>query len=388
MTRYTCVRIGLALLLAGIGSAQTPAPTPATEPAAAPSTPAWSAGPIDFSGLVDGYYSWNNNHPASKNNTWRNFDAKANQFSLNMAKFTMEHSADPVGFRLELAAGRAMDIFHATEPAGPEVYKHLFQAYLSVKPEGWRGLQFDFGKFVTSAGAEPTETHLNWNYSRSLLFANGPYYHFGLRTTVPIGNHFTGGFQLVNGWNNVEDNNSPKTAGFTAAFTSGKFSISQVYYVGNEKTDTAFDEDIASPIKIRAPGARHFSDTVIGINTAGNASLLLNFDYGVDKVPGGRSAKFYGYSIAGRVLGGEHFALSPRFDWYKDRDGFITTVAQTMKEFTLTADWKWAEGFLSRFEYRRDWSDQPFYDRGNGIANAREMNTLLAGFVVYFGPRR
>jgi hypothetical protein len=53
---------------------------------------------------VDGYYSWNNNHPASKNNTWRNFDAKANQFSLNMAKLTMEHGADPVGFRFELAA--------------------------------------------------------------------------------------------------------------------------------------------------------------------------------------------------------------------------------------------------------------------------------------------
>lgn len=31
----------------------------------------------------------------------------------------------------------------------------------------------DFGKFYTSAGAELTETHLNWNYSRSLIYANG-----------------------------------------------------------------------------------------------------------------------------------------------------------------------------------------------------------------------
>jgi hypothetical protein len=29
-----------------------------------------------------------------------------------------------------------------------------------------------------------------------------------------------------------------------------------------------------------------------------------------------------------------------------------------------------------------------FYDRGQRHCNAREMNTLLAGFVVYFGPRR
>ena len=64
----------------------------------------------------------------------------------------------------------------------------------------------------------------------------------------------------------------------------------------------------------------------------------------MDKNPDGRNNTFYGYSIAMRALGGEHFALSPRFDWYKDRDGFITTVPQTMREFTITADWKWAEG--------------------------------------------
>src|SRR3954469_17977577 len=112
-----CVRPGFALLVAAFASAQTTAPAPEQAPPAS-STPTWSAGPIDFSGTVDGYYSLNFNHPASKNNTLRNFDAKANQFSMNLAKLTMEHSADPIGFKFELAAGRAMEIFHATEPAG------------------------------------------------------------------------------------------------------------------------------------------------------------------------------------------------------------------------------------------------------------------------------
>lgn len=381
MNRTTCARFGIALLFASLVQAQTPPPTPAPEPAPS-STPAWSAGPIDFSGLVDGYYSLNFNHPASKNNTWRNFDAKANQFSLNMAKLTMEHSADPVGFKFELATGRAMEIFHATEPAGIEVYKNVLQAYVSLKPKNMGGTQFDFGKFVTSAGAEVTETHLNWNYSRALLFANGPYYHFGLRTAVPVSKNFTAGFQLINGWNNVEDNNSAKTIGLTGSFTTSKFVWGNNYYVGNEKTDTL------GGVKIQAPGIRHFYDTVMVFNPAGKASALVNFDYGMDKNPGGRSNVFYGYSVAGRVLGGDHFAFSPRFDWYHDRDGFITTVAQKMKEFTLTADWKWTEGFLSRFEYRRDWSNQPFYDHGNDVMNSKSMNTLLAGFVVYFGPTR
>jgi hypothetical protein len=380
MSCSTCVlRLSFGLLLAGMLSAQTTTSAPDPAPSA---TPTWSAGPIDFSGLVDGYYSLNFNHPVTKNNNWRNFDAKANQFSLNFAKLTMEHTADPVGFKFELAAGRAMEIFHATEPGGSEVYKHILQAYVSLKPTNWHGVQVDFGKFVTSAGAEVTETHLNWNYSRSLLFANGPYYHFGLRTTAPLSKNFTAGVQLVNGWNNVEENNAAKTVGFTTAFTGSKLTWANTYYVGNEKIDTL------GGVKIKAPGTRHFFDTVVGLNPNGKVSGLFNFDYGQDNVPSGSDSKFYGFSAAMRVLGGSKFAVSPRYDWYKDPDGFITAVAQTMQEFTITADYKLLEGFLSRFEYRRDWSNQPFFDRGNQAASAKSMNTLLAGVMVYFGPKR
>jgi len=49
---------------------------PAQEPAPAPGPPTWSVGPIDFSGLVDGYYSFNSNHPASQVNQLYNFNDK------------------------------------------------------------------------------------------------------------------------------------------------------------------------------------------------------------------------------------------------------------------------------------------------------------------------
>lgn len=378
--RYGLFSLATVSLIAQTTSAPQDTAPPAATPAAAP---VWSAGGIDFSGLVDGYYSFNFNHPASKNNVLRNFDVKANQFSMNFAKLTMEHGADPVGFKLELAVGRGMDVFHATEPAGAEVYKHLLQAYVSVKPAGWKGVQVDFGKFVTSAGAEVTETHLNWNYSRSLLFTNGPYYHAGLRTTIPIGSHFTGGFQVINGWNNVEDNNSSKTVGLTAAITTSKVNWFNNYYFGNEKTDTV------GGVKINAPGIRHFYDTVIAVNPNGRANLLFNFDYGNDRNPNGVDSRFYGTSTAFRYVFNDSFAISPRWDWYKDRsNGLITVQNQTLQEFTLTFDYKMKEGFLSRFEYRRDWSDKPYFDRGNEPASYKHQDTLLVGMIVYFGPRR
>ena len=134
--------------------AQTPAPAPTTAPAPDPAPKTWSAGPIDFSGLIDGYYSFNFNHPDSGFTTLRNFEVKANQFSLNMTKLTMSHTADPVGFTLDVGFGRAWKIFHATDPAGTDIVQYIPQAYVSLKPPSWGGFQFDFGKFYTSAGAE------------------------------------------------------------------------------------------------------------------------------------------------------------------------------------------------------------------------------------------
>ncbi len=51
----------------------------------------------------------------------------------------------------------------------------------------------------------------------------------------------------MNGWNNVEDNNSAKTVGITTAFTSSKFTWANNYYVGNEKTDTVDGVKSARP---------------------------------------------------------------------------------------------------------------------------------------------
>jgi len=203
----------LALSVAAL--AQTPTPSPSPSPA--DPAPSLLPGKIQISGLLDGYYSFNNNHPASGFTTLRNFEVKSNQFALNMAKFSLTKAPEPVGFTLDVGFGRAWEVFHATDPAGINNVRYIPQAFLSVKPKNWGGFQFDFGKFYTSAGAELTENTLTWSYGRGYLYTNGPYYHFGARATKPINEHFTVGLQLVNGWNNVEDNNSGKTIGLTTA---------------------------------------------------------------------------------------------------------------------------------------------------------------------------
>ena len=100
---------------------------------------------------------FNSNHPASGKNGLYNFDTKANQFSLSMAKLSMSHSADPIGFQVDFGFGKTFDIVNGGEPALGT--KNIEQAFVSWKPKGKdSGFQMDFGKFVTSAGAEVIES--------------------------------------------------------------------------------------------------------------------------------------------------------------------------------------------------------------------------------------
>ena len=381
-TRLKCIRVFLgAAVVAASAFGQAPAPAPA--PAAAPPAP-WSVGPIDFSGLVDGYYTFNFNHPASQINGLYNFDVKANQFSLSMAKLTMSHTADPVGFQVDFGFGKTFDLIHAGEPNS--AVKNIEQAFVSLKPKGKdSGFQMDFGKFVTSAGAEVIESNANWNYSRSLLFAWAiPYYHFGFRATETKG-HFTGGFQLVNGWNNVEDNNSGKTLGFIGNITSKKISWMNNYYTGPENATTN-------------TGWRNLYDTTVLFTPADKFNAYVNFDYGQNKSGSGpleATAKWYGVAFAGKLQMNDHNAITPRYEWFKDRDGFSTGMVCTagkecdaLQEFTLTYEHKWTQGLLARVEYRRDWTNlkQPVLFQRGSTGASDHQDTFALGIVAFFGP--
>lgn len=362
--------------------------------ASQPAAPTFSIGAINLSGTIDGYYSFNNNHPANRVNTQHNFDASANSFDLNFAKMRLEMAPDPIGFVFDFGFGTGMEIFSAGEPGNLNVVgasgvvsnqflNHVTQAYLSVKPKNWHGMQLDFGKFYTSAGAELTETYTNWNYSRSLLFTNGPFFHFGARLSAPVGSHFTAGVQLVNGWNNVFDNNSGKTIGLNGTFTYSKVVWANSYYVGPENSQIG-----AGGLFVggkAGKGARNFFDTALTVTPNDNFAFYVNYDYGRNKIEGVKAVPdWWTIAIAGKI-GPKKLYFAPRFEVYSDNQGFITGSKQKLKEMTTTLNYEMAPGFMTKLEYRHDWSDIAYFPAGvNSLRKSQD--TALIGLVMYF-PR-
>lgn len=336
---------------------------------------------VNFSGLIDGYYNYNNNHPPQSDdgNQLRNFDFDANAFSLSMAKLSLAHDPSPLGFRVDLGFGKAFTTILASEPN----FKYLEQAYVSYKPTKARGLQLDLGEFVTSAGAEVIEANDNWNYSRSLLFSLAiPYYHVGVRATAPLSKTFTAGVQLVNGWNTFTDNNSGKTAGLTGLWTRPKFTLATNWYTGPENNHTN-------------KGFRNLLDGVLTLTPTTRLNAYINYDYGqnrnaIQTTTGAYQtttlSRWQGVALDLRYQATRTIAFSPRWEYYSDPNGFTTGLAQNLHEVTATAEYKPHDGILTRLEYRRDASDHNFFNKPSGAVPAQ--STIELAVIAYFSPKR
>ena len=129
---------------------------------------------------------------------------------------------------------------------------------------------------------------------------------------------------------------------------------------------------------------RHLSDTVATYTVTPQVSLAGNYDYGQDK-ESGATVKWQGFAGYLRYQPTAWFALSPRSEFYNDREGFTSGMAQKMKEFTLTAELKHKDGVVTRLEYRRDFSDIPFFVMN--ATNTQHQNTFTVSLIYAFSTK-
>jgi Putative beta-barrel porin-2, OmpL-like. bbp2 len=376
-------------------AAQAAVATPAPAPAPA-STISSLLGPTTLSGLVDAYYSYNSNTPSNFTNGTQPFTPFNNQFGLNLIELGIAKAPDATsrtGYTVSLGFGQAINAVNGSDPAGLNFAQYLKEGYFSYLAPVGKGLQLDVGKFVTPAGAEVIESNANWNYTRGVLFYYAiPYFHYGLRAKYTFNDKASLTGYLVNGWNNVVDTNSGKTAGFTLGLNpTKKLAISQTLLFGPE---TAAASD---------PGGsnstfRQLWDTVITYSPTGKLSLMVNGDYGHGDrfclVPGVSSCitpsspvSWYGAAGYLKYAFDPKYAVAVRYEYFDDPDGFATGVGpgigQHWQEGTFTFERTIASHIISRLEYRHDETSLPYFQQGtSGLVKGQ--NTAALGLMYTF----
>jgi hypothetical protein len=302
------------------------------------------------------------------------------------------------GYHVSLGFGDAMNIVNSSDPAngglgtgrfGGGFAQYLKEGYFSYLAPVGKGLQVDVGKFVTPMGAEVIESKDNWNYSRGLLFTYAiPFYHFGARAKYTFNDKYNVTGFVVNGWNNIVDNNSGKTYGFSfVGNPTKKVSYTINYLAGPETTPTGI---FAPPVDAE-DFWRQTWDAVVTYNPTAKLSLMANFDYGrgdrttpiltVSPVYWTGGALYAKYALTANDY------VAARYEYFEDHDGFMTgtTIPRLhFNEITATYQHTLASHLLSRFEYRRDMSQFPVYELSTFGSPAKHQDTVSLGLIFLF----
>ena len=343
----------------------TAMPALAQDPAASPEPPK-----VDVTGFVDVYYGYNFNKvdPAL-----RAFDVQHNAFSLNLAEIAFAKGVTKdsrVGFRADLDFGKTADLVASFEPEGSdgkEIYKHIQQAYVSLL--AGEKVTLDAGKFVTPHGAEVIESQDNWNYSRSGLFTLAiPFYHVGVRATVPVNDKLTLTGFIVNGWNNSSEmfGDVPCLAASATLKPTSKVTWIGTFMAGTE---------------VEAGDTRSLFDTTLTLGLTPKLTVMANFDYGKEG-----DVKWWGLAAYGKLQASPKWALVGRYEYLDDTEGGFMTINDKAQTLTITSDHLVAGALKARLEYRTDFTKEPFFEKSDGSIK-KSQTTLTVGLVYGFGGK-
>lgn len=382
--------------------------------------------PLKIGGYLDFSYQYNLTKPDSGHNHNRVFDNDSNGFNLHLAEINFERlptKAGEAGFRIDLALGTDQRVFasqdYASDPSQRfQQFKDidLQQAYIEyIAPIG-KGITIDAGKFVTWSGAEVIEASDNMNASRSILFGFAiPFTHTGFRATYEalsgdkdgIGK-WTVGAGLVNGWDNIQDQNDAKTWMAMSNWQATKwFNWVVVATYGDEQAvderallrgqlagptltnpdggafagsdlDDATIPGLGSTLTGRNwdshnTGARTLIDTTMTFTPWDKLTFVLNGDYGSEnRVPqanGPRNRTWWGAAGYVKYQFLKNWYIAGRAEYFNDDDGVRTGLRQCLWEGTLTADWALSDPLHVRFEYRHDESNRNSFSDTKGVGN-------------------
>jgi hypothetical protein len=411
---------GVAAGLAAVPPTVAPAQSASAE---APKEQAIAANPskLDFlhgatlNFALDEYYEYNFNDPVGRVNALRAYDVLSNNISLNQADVVFERAPDvsggsPFGVRIDLQFGQATDTLQGnpTNEPRPSIYQNIFQAYGTyVAPIGG-GLTLDVGKFGSSIGIEGNYTKDQMNYSRAYWFDFLPFYHMGVRAAYKVNDKLTLNYWVVNGTNQAEATNGYKDElfGFTAT-PNKKITWNVNYYIGQEHPDRVEVASNGSPIPVQpgltfqaitpAPnGKLHIFDSYVSWQAAPKLTFALEGDYVIEREWQNTNTALGQSSAPSHVIGGAgyvkyqfspKFAVAGRTEYMSDRGGLFSGITQALKETTATFDYKLWDGFLMRYEWRRDFSNQPsFFTDKNGVLS-KEQQTASVGVVWWVGRK-
>ena len=347
-------------------------------------------GKFTFSGYMDMYHFGNFNRPQDRMNTGvfgaaRAFDQRAGQFQLGLVQAKATYTSDRVDAVFDMAFGNNADLgnygnsLSLNTGAATSTALAIKQAYVTLKASP--KLSFTAGQFGTHIGYEVIDAPVNYNYSLSNLFNNGPFYHLGLKAQYAFSDRAYLMVGLVNNVDRNFDNNRAK--GFIAQLFVSPASGWNVYLntaisneanvqtlngkAGDDSTGTYAIFDLTTTYQI-SPKFFLGVNAAIGSQTGGYQQFNPYFTgTSVAKATGWGGVALYGnYAVS------DKFGLGVRYETFDNSGGARALTAAdgsgvSVNSLTVTGNIAVADGHvLLKPELRIDSYSKDKFQDGDG----------------------
>ncbi len=304
-----------------------------SETAAAQVAPTDSTPRVSIGAFVDSYFAWDFGRPPSFDRSFAGGavfttqPARHNEFNVNLAFVEIKLDAPHYRGRLALQTGTSVASNYASEPttgtvSGPSLSRIIQEAVVGVQVA--RNLWVDAGVFFSHIGMEGWISRDNPIYTRSLVAEYSPYYQSGAKLTWTPSRFVTAQVDVVNGWQNIAENNQGKGVGMRVDVTP------------DEGTTLSYF-NLFTPEN----GARLRTLNGVGLKrTHGAFTVLTEFDIGTqahnDRT--GTRSGWAGWTLVARAQSTPQVAFTGRLEGFRDPDGVIVATGAVRDGNRLTAN--------------------------------------------------
>ncbi len=333
----------------------------------------------------------------------RAFDRLTNQFALGLVQLKAMYSNKKSDMVIDLTFGPNAELgnfgnqtnFGAGAFSPSNFYqKSLYGSGISIKQAYWTykatsKLSFTVGQFGTHVGYEVIDAPVNYHYSLSNLFNNGPFYHVGAKANYAFTDNFGLMVGIVNNWDGMTDWKTQKSA-IAQLFLkpADGFNIYINYIGGTNDDGFKSNNNIAGkrvsndyyPATVFGGGkfSRHLWDLTTGYQITDKFYLGVNAAWGMyvgdstfkasakaariaegtdstmTFLPWGGVAVYANYQITDMI------GIGARFEHFQDKY-FVRYFGATNNSLTITAPITLANGHLIvKPEFRLDTSPTRF----------------------------
>lgn len=333
---------------------------------------------VKFGGFLDTYYAYDFQRPPQRDRAFTTQPARHNEFNINLAFIDAVVQGERVRGRLALQAGTAVQSNYGGEPrvgavSGPDLSRHIQEAVVGYKVTD--KLWIDGGVYFSHIGLESWISRDNWTYTRSLIGDFSPYYQAGVKGSYQIDDAWSAQLHVLNGWQNISENNENKALGGQLAWTGRGWSVAYNNFWGQElQNDNS---------------GRFFNDLVVKTPEFGKLQLAAAADYGIQKMHARGFSKWYGGSLIGRWKFNERVAAAARVERYADQDQVIVVTAAGQGPFETTAgslnlDVALHKQLLWRTELRHFWGEHAVYPSRDASGFAKTDGVAVTSMALTF----